>query len=267
MCVDTHVGKDWAKGLTAKTDPRIARMAGTRRGRKRGPYRTRARPPLVWSPDIAYAVGLVATDGNLSPSGRHISVSSGEREVLETFLRCIRRSAHIGTNRSGFGSITLRVQLGDVGLYRWLQSIGLTPRKSHTIGAIDCPTEFFPHLLRGLLDGDGSIISATYNGTGKARGRKYRVLKVRFISARETHVLWLRRRITAEFGLSGSVRCESRAFRLTYSMRASVQLLHRMYPEPNVPCLQRKHDIWRRFQRECPKEAARGKMAVPAQVV
>jgi hypothetical protein len=261
------VGKNWAKGLTAATDQRIARMAATRRGRKRGPYRPRARPPLIWSPEIAYAVGLIATDGNLSPSGRHVSVSSGEREVLETFLRCIMRSAHIGTNRSGFGSITLRVQLGDVGLYRWLQSIGLTPRKSHTIGAIECPTEFFPHLLRGLLDGDGSIVNANYDGTGKARGRKYRVLKVRFISASEAHVRWLRQRIRAEFGLSGSVRRETRVFRLTYTKRASVQLLHRMYPEPDVPCLQRKHEIWRRFQRECPKEAARGKMVLPAQVV
>lgn len=203
MCVDTRVGKDWAKGLTAATDPRIATMAAARRGRKRGPYRLRARPPLTWTPEVAYAVGLVATDGNLSPSGRHVSVSSGEREVLESFLRCIKRSAHIGTNRSGFGSLTLRVQIGDVRLYRWLLSIGLTPRKSHTLGAIGCPTDVFPHLLRGLLDGDGSIISATYDGTGKAHGRRYRVLKLRFISASETHVDWLRQRIGAEFGLSG----------------------------------------------------------------
>ena len=124
-----------------------------------------------------------------------------------------------------------------------------------------------PSLLRGLLDGDGSIVDGTYDGTGKARGRRYRVLKVRFISASETHVSWLRRRITAEFGLSGSVRREERVFRLTYSKRAAVQLLHRMYPEPDVPCLARKHLIWLRFQRECPKDAARGKMGTPAQVV
>jgi hypothetical protein len=261
------MGKGWAKGLSAATDARIARMAASRRGTKRGTYRSRARPPLAWSPEIAYAVGLIATDGNLSPSGRHVSVSSSEREVLETFLRCIARSAHIGTNRSGFGSLTLRVQLGDVGLYRWPQTIGLTPRKSHTIGAIDCPQAVFPHLLRGLLDGDGSIIDGTYEGTGKARGHRYRVLKVRFISASRAHILWLRRRISAEFGLSGSIRYENRVFRLTYSKRASVHLLHQIYPESGVPCLRRKQLIWERFQRECPKEAARGKMVAPAQVV
>src|SRR6267378_3402322 len=70
LCVDTRVGKGWAKGLTAATDPRIARMAASRRGRKRGHYHLRARPPLVWSPEVAYAVGLIATDGDLTPMRR-----------------------------------------------------------------------------------------------------------------------------------------------------------------------------------------------------
>ena len=179
-----------------------------------------------------------------------VALLAPDREVLETFLRCIARSAHIGASRSGFGSLTLRVQLGDVGLYRWLQAIGLTPRKSHTLGAIDCPQAVFPHLLRGLLDGDGSIIDGTYKGSGKARGHEYRVLKVRFISASRAHVLWLQQRITAEFGLSGSIRCENPVFGLTYSKRASVQLLRQIYPEPGVPCLRRKQLIWERFQRE-----------------
>src|SRR5438034_6636054 len=38
----------------------------------------------------------------------------------------------------------------------------------------------------------------------------------------------------SEFGLSGSIRCENRVFGLTYSKRASVQLLRQIYPEPGV---------------------------------
>src|SRR5437867_8276892 len=147
-----RVGKDWAKGLTANTDPRIARMAEARRGKPRGPYRVRRRPTWNWTPEIAYAVGLLATNGNLSPDGRHISVSSAEREVLETFLRCVDRRAKIGTVKGGFGTHGLRVQIGDVGLHRWLQSIGLTPRKSLTLGSINGPDDVVAHVLRGLLD-------------------------------------------------------------------------------------------------------------------
>jgi hypothetical protein len=244
------VGKNWAKGLTAATDPRVARMAATRRGRKRGPYRLRARPPLVWSPEIAYAVGLIATDGNLSPSGRHISVSSGEREVLETFLRCVDRRAKIGHVKGGFGTNGLRVQIGDVGLYRWLQSIGLTPRKSLTLGPITVPDEVLAHLLRGLLDGDGSIIDCTYDGTGKARGRRYRTLLVRFNTASREHAEWVRHRISERYGLHGGLGCEDGMYQLTYAKRASRRLLPLLYPAPNVPCLSRKREVWRNFERE-----------------
>src|SRR4030088_2872463 len=133
MCLHVRVGKGWAKGLTAATDPRIARMAEARRGKSRGRYRVRRSPDWIWTPELAYAVGLLATDGNLSSSGRHVSVSSAERLVLETFLRCVGRRAKIGDVKGGYGDHGLRVQIGDVGLYRWLQSIGLTPRKSLTL--------------------------------------------------------------------------------------------------------------------------------------
>jgi len=244
------MGKGWAKGLTAKTDPRVARMAAARRGKLRGPYRLGRRPDWIWTPEIAYAVGLLATDGNLSPSGRHVSVSSAEREVLETFLRCVDRRAKIGTTKGGFGTHGLRVQIGDVGLYRWLQSIGLTPRKSLTLGAIEVPDEVVAHLLRGLLDGDGSVIDCTYDGTGKASGRRYRTLLVRFNTASLEHARWVRDKIRVRYGLTGGLWCKDGMYQLTYAKRASRSLLPLLYPAPDVPCIPRKREVWRNFERE-----------------
>ena len=225
-------------------------MAEARRGHPRGPYRKRKASRWEWTPEIAYAVGLIATDGCLSPSGRHISVSSAERVVLETFLNCIGRRAKISTVIGGFGTKGLRVQIGDLGLYRWLQSIGLTPRKSLTLGAIDAPTDVFAHVVRGLLDGDGSILDVTYEGTGKARGRRYRTLLVRFTSASRDHVTWLRGRIASQFGLSGGVWCEDGIYYLTYAKRASRRLLPLLYPDPGVPCIERKRQVWLNFEGE-----------------
>ena len=244
------MGKGWAKGLTAATDPRIARMAEARRGKARGPYTVRRSQNWEWTPEVAYAVGLLATDGNLSPSGRHVSVSSAEREVLETFLRCVDRRAKIGSVDGGYGTRGLRVQIGDVGLYRWLQSIGLTPRKSLTLGSISVPDDFLAPLLRGLLDGDGSIIDSTYDGTGNARGRRYRTLLTRFNTASREHAEWVRERIGARYGLSGGLWCEDGMYQLTYAKRASLRLLPLLYPAPDVPCLERKREVWRNFERE-----------------
>lgn len=40
---------------------------------------------IKWSPEFAYAIGLLVTDGNLSPDGRHLNFTSKDRELAETF--------------------------------------------------------------------------------------------------------------------------------------------------------------------------------------
>jgi hypothetical protein len=248
------MGKGWAKGLTAATDARVARNASLRRGRARGPYRNGGllagrNADYVWTPALAYAVGLIATDGNLSPDGRHISLASSDRDLLETFLLCLGRDAAISQVRGGYGTRGLRVQIGDVGLYRWLLSVGVTPRKSLTLGPVDVPDALFAHFARGLLDGDGSIMDIEYDGTGKARGRRYRTLLVRFVSASQPHVTWLRAKIAALFDLTGGLGCVNGLYSLTYAKRASLRLLPIMY-SGDVPCLARKREVWRLFLRD-----------------
>ena len=49
------------------------------------------------------------------------------------------------------------ITFGDRLFHNWLMGIGLTPRKTHTIGALAVPNEYFRDFLRGHLDGDGSI--------------------------------------------------------------------------------------------------------------
>jgi hypothetical protein len=213
-------------------------MAASRRGKQRGPYRVHATKLWEWTP------------GNLSPSGRHISVTSAEREVLEVFLRCVDRRAKISRVKGGYGTEGFQVQICDVGLYRWLQSIGLTPRKSLTLGAIGVPGPLLPHLLRGLIDGDGSILDVTYDGTGKARGRRYRTLLVRFNTASRDHVDWVRQKIKEQYGLVGGLWCEDGLYQLTYGKGASLQLLPLIYTDETVPCLARKREVWRQFLRE-----------------
>src|ERR1700716_2996875 len=87
MCLHVRVGKGWAKGLTAATDPRIARAAAGHRGKQyvrrtpfelcRWPLAGRTTLPLAWSDDMAYIVGLTATDGCLITARRAINFKSG----------------------------------------------------------------------------------------------------------------------------------------------------------------------------------------------
>src|SRR5262245_6872784 len=84
------------------------------------PYVDRERK-FAWSHELAYAVGLIATDGNLSPDGRHMTVVSKDYDLLETLRACLGLNNAI-TNHSKL-TIAYRIQWGDRQFYDWLQSI------------------------------------------------------------------------------------------------------------------------------------------------
>src|SRR5258708_6218779 len=107
-------------------------------------------PPkdFEWTPELAYAIGLLVTDGNLSGDGRHVSLRSAEIPMLETFKRCLKLENKIGTTIKKNGDIAYRIQYGNVQFYDWLLKIGLFPAKSYTIGPITVPDEFFRDYFR-----------------------------------------------------------------------------------------------------------------------
>jgi len=59
---------------------------------KRGPkpgFNPKRRISETWSSNLAYAVGLLATDGCLSPPFSLIDLTSKDTEQLENFRRCL----------------------------------------------------------------------------------------------------------------------------------------------------------------------------------
>jgi len=217
-------------------------------------YRARATAfPLVsWSDAIAYVVGLIATDGCLISGRSQIAFVSLDRTLCEVLLGTLRRSNKIRTTLTDSGTTAYRVQFGDARLYRWLLSIGLTPRKSLTLGAIAVPDAHVLSLVRGLLDGDGSVLTYSYRGTGKARGT-YEALRVRFCSGSEEHVNWLREVLRARLGIKGwIVRTDRKdrprpTFYLCYGNVESARLLKELYSDPTAPALDRKRLRWKSY--------------------
>ena len=213
-------------------------------------------PQIRWSPLIAYAVGLIATDGCLSGDGRHIAFVTKDEDLMCIWLRCVGHS-QLGyqTTTSSAGNPVYRVQVSDVGLYRWLLGLGLTPRKSLTLGPVLVPSDLFVHLVRGLLDGDGSIYTLRHRPTPRSQPLYwYERLWTLFGSASSRHVHWLRESIDLAFGLKGAISVRSRAGRhdyytLKYGNRDSLVLLAALYADVEAPCLGRKREKWRDFVR------------------
>lgn len=221
--------------------------------------KTQPRKSIDWSHNLAYAVGLIATDGSLSNDRRHIVFTSTDHSLVEIFKDCLSKKNKIAKNPAGGYSCkpVFRIQVGDVALYNWLIKIGLSPNKSLTLGKIDVPDKFFPDLLRGLLDGDGSIIyyKDYYNTVLKPK-YVYDRLFVYLLSASKMHLDWLQSSICRLKGLKGSLNNKPRNARrskqaekmylLKFSTREAKKLLKWLYYKPGLPCLDRKWNIAKR---------------------
>ncbi len=120
-----------------------------RTGPKPRPFE--CREDLFW-----YLVGLIATDGCLV-AGKAVVITSSAPAFLERLRGMLGGVGRIQQKRSGSGSIGYDYYVGGVALYRRLLAIGLTPRKSLTLGVLDIPDVAHKDFFRGVIDGDGNI--------------------------------------------------------------------------------------------------------------
>ena len=170
------------------------------------PAKRLLRRNFVWTSDLAYAIGLITTDGCLSPDKRHVVLTSTDKDLLVTFKNCLNKNNKITFNPPSSIGIkqAYRVQIGDVVLYEWLVKIGLLPNKSLVLGSLKISKKYFRDFLRGHLDGDGSLVYYIdkYN-TYLNPKYIYERLFVFFQSSSEKHILWLRENIFELIGIKG----------------------------------------------------------------
>lgn len=193
---------------------------------------------IKWSPEFSYAIGLITTDGNLSSDRRHFDLTSKDMEQLKTFKKCLGIKNKIGLKTNGFsGRKFTRIQFGDVNFYKFLLNIGLTPKKSKTLGAVDIPKEYLSDFLRGHLDGDG-----TFYSYWDPRWRSSYMFYTIFISASKKHIDWLKGELFKAFKIKGHITKSTNdsAYQLKYAKAESLKLLPKLYYHTDVVCLFRK---------------------------
>lgn len=206
-----------------------------------------------WTPELAYVAGLLVTDGNLSKDGRHITMTSADKDLLKTFKLCLKIKNKITPrNNSGYSKKTYyRVQFGSVQFYNWLLNIGITPAKTYTIGDLKIPKDVFRDFLRGHLDGDGCIQTYidTYNTYKEKRYLNKRIY-TRFLSASKKHIDWLYKMTVNCLPIKGAIifkegRSEKHVpmWEVRFAKYASLKLLKWLYYRPNIPSLNRKRKI------------------------
>jgi hypothetical protein len=116
------------------------------------------------SPDKAYFLGLLASDGNISPrlTAVRIALKEDDQDILEKFREYLGKDApklklKHSKNRGVYSSPQKILCLSRVNMVQDLILHGITPNKSKTL-KIECNFQGFEKdFLRGVWDGDGSI--------------------------------------------------------------------------------------------------------------
>ena len=203
---------------------------------KRGP-----KPKIIinekWNANLAYAIGLIATDGCLSKDGLLIDLTSKNREQLLNFSKCLGINFKIGNKLNSHGYKSLRIQFKNRIFYDFLLSIGLTPKKSLTMKKLLIPDKYFFDFLRGCFDGDGCFYSYW-----DRRWRSSHMFYIEFVSASGKHVNWLREELKNKVGVTGYItnRKIKMTYRLKYAKKEALEIIKKMYYNPKVVCLSRK---------------------------
>ncbi len=192
--------------------------------------------------DLWYVVGLITTDGCISGDERHINITSADRQHLETVRRIMGLKIAIGKKRSGpRTSVSHQIQIGSRGMVRFLTAVGLTPRKSLTIGSLEVPDDAFPDFLRGVIDGDGSIRTWIHPGNGIQQW----ALKIS--TASPAFAAWLRSRIEESFHVRGAVHQKRTALKHPlYDVKfgkLAMKIILRACYYPGSAALERKRDL------------------------
>lgn len=201
---------------------------------------------IGWSPDFAYAIGLLATDGNLSKDGRHINITSKNKGMISIFKKCPSIKNKIGRKCRGGSKEKkyFQVQFGDKNFYDFLMFLGLTPAKSKTIGSLKIPAEYFADFLRGCVDGDGNICVTKHPES------QYPQLRIRLYSASPKFLDWAKNEISKNTNTDGGwIENKKSMGVLAYAKSDSIKLLNFMYYSKEIPCLRRKYKIAKSFLR------------------
>jgi len=135
-----------------------------------------------WSSEMAYILGLIATDGCVSKSG-NVSLCINDKDLLEK-VRLVMHSEH-KICQSKYQERLYCFRFARVRLVEDLVGLGILPRKSLSIKFPAVPDAFLKDFVRGAFDGDGSVFFDTHSKNCPVR-TKFVSSSVEFIEKLES---------------------------------------------------------------------------------
>ncbi len=188
----------------------------------------------------AYFLGLIITDGCVHKTkGRQplvsLSLQESDKYILERFKTAICSNKTITNDGRGCANINILSRI----MVESLRQYGVHERKSlHTTFPQNVPQKLYPHLIRGILDGDGSVSFYA------RRGRKCHVKAIRFCQGNEK---FLKDLVDCLYNNCGAIKINtyqekdslwSIAYRKDDSM---IRIIQYLYKDATIYLTRKKH--------------------------
>jgi hypothetical protein len=198
----------------------------------------------TWTHNMAYVFGFWYADGHIFAKGDHYSFSLAIKEADRYLLEMIKKDmgsehpvleSHSKSPHSDYISTVCKLTIGSKTIVEDIISLGGQFKKSLVAKLPEIPIEFSPDFIRGLFDGDGTIVRDVSSKTWVAG----------IYSATQSFVVELQDYLIKQIpDLScpiGASR-ENTLFRLSFSANNARRLAKFMYNTPSLLFLYRKHN-------------------------
>ena len=117
----------------------------------------------TWTAELAYWIGLMLADGcvlnHRNKKGEHSKISfiNTDKELTEFIRDCVSKRQKLFVQRKLGRKTLYQWKASSAKLARKLSEFGIIPRKSFTCQLPTIPKRFRWDLVRGILDGDGTV--------------------------------------------------------------------------------------------------------------
>jgi hypothetical protein len=198
----------------------------------------------TWSPEMAYVLGLIASDGNICHSGRShtLHLASDDKDVIEKTKVLISYTGPIHEKKRDNGKTSYSLRICDKTIFNDLKMLGITERKSLTFNPTQIKKQFTNHFIRGFFDGDGTVFSSKHPIYTSQK------LGVRFYTASLPMAKYLYNVVKPLFKkYQGKIvfhlaHQKTRYYSLSFSYNNSKLLFEYMYKNSNGLYMQRKYN-------------------------
>lgn len=210
-----------------------------------------------WSPQMAYVLGLISADGaveDVRNSSRtcYFTITNVDEPLILRVKKILNSSHKIYerperlqkfSNGNFWCAKTFILRVGSKEMVQDLINLGVTPRKSLRLKLPKVPDKYFKFYLRGYFDGDGCV------HISKPNKKRPSEIKLIFTSGCQKFLLSLNEKLNNLASIKNvSVYLNSRAYRLSYRKRNSLEILSFMYKDLNLsPYMARKYKIYQNY--------------------